>query len=125
MSAVTTVRRAAGLLVLLPFVAWLATAGACSSDDDTNQAQATSTATTAATGPEDPLPDANDAGPVTCDGCPETDDFTDFEPSFGNTSSHLFRGNVARAIGNGRFYVEGDDGEAYSDRDRQLGRLLR
>jgi hypothetical protein len=91
----------------------LAAAGPCGGDDDDEPTpSATATGTSVVAIPEDPLPAHNDPGPVTCEGCPESD-IADFEPDFGNEPAHRFTGRVARAAGNGRFYVMGEDGESY------------
>ncbi len=118
-------------------VAFLAVLGllaaACSSEgDDTatptgDQTPATSAQAPAPSddAPVDPLPDVDAPGLATCEGCPTTDDFTDFRPDFGTSSSHKFQGTISLAKGNGRFYVEGTDGQAFGgpiETDPQTGK---
>ncbi len=108
-------------------------AASCSSDDDDSATPATDEPTArsaevpdpADDAPVDPLPDADTPGLVTCEGCPTTDDFTDFRPDFGKSSSYQFQGTVSLAKGNGRFYVESPDGQAFGgpiETDTQTGK---
>jgi hypothetical protein len=104
-------------VIVAALAATVMVTSACSSDDD-DDAQSPTTESQVAEdsggdAPVDPLPDVDEPGLVTCDGCPKTDDFTDFEPDFGKASSQLFQGTVTGAKDNGTFYVEGADGQAF------------
>jgi len=92
----------AAVLAVLP----LALAACGSGDDDEPQVESQA--------PEDPLPGEETPGLVSCEGCPEVEGISDFEPEFGNSPATTFSGSVARAAGNGRFYVRGEDGESYA-----------
>ncbi len=63
---------------------------------------------------EDPYPEANEAGEYTCDGCPQTSDFTDFEPDLGAVTASEFSGVVTDADGPGVFYVSNEAGQAFA-----------
>jgi hypothetical protein len=107
---------ALGTIVLLGATA----IGPCGGGDDEDE-EPTETATAAesrspgggAGGIEDPLPDADEPGLVTCAGCAEVEGIDDFEPEYGDVPAQQFSGTAAGAEGNGRFYVEGEDGQAY------------
>ena len=64
----------------------------------------------AAAGPTDPIPTADQPGPVTCDGCPEVQGITDFAPDVGTATVLTFTGKVVGAAEVGTFFVDDDRG---------------
>ncbi|WP_163991443.1 hypothetical protein [Pyxidicoccus caerfyrddinensis] len=58
----------------------------------------------------DPAPTRTKPGEYTCAGCPDTD-ISSFEYNAGNVTQDTFDGTVSNAVGNGTFYVAGEDGQ--------------
>ena len=93
-------------------------AGCSSSETTITTAPGTTTTapgtTTTATGLTDPLPTADQPGPVTCDGCPVVEGITDFAPDVETATTLTLAGTVVGASSHGAFFV--DDGRGHSVR---------
>jgi len=59
----------------------------------------------------DPAPDRTEPGAYDCDQCPSSD-ITEFSLNLGAVTSNTFSGTVTGAVGNGEFYLEGEDGQS-------------
>ncbi len=103
-------RSSPGLTLIVLMLAVLAAGLASCGDDDDKPSAAGADLTEA----KDPLPDFDEPGVVRCDGCPVVDGITDFEPLLVGVAAQTFSGKAEGANGNGTFYVEGQDREAYS-----------
>ncbi len=97
---------------MLMMLTLLAMVGLVSCGDDDDKAGGGASADL--TEPKDPLPEFDEPGVVRCDGCPDVEGITDFEPQLVGVAAQLFSGKAEGATGNGIFYVEGEDREAYT-----------